>query len=128
MAYKIFPRIEETSTTTGTGNITVSGATTGNQAFSARYSVGDTFPGYIEAIDGSGNLTGEWETGLYTYSATNTITRTAVVYSSNADALVSFSSGSKRVFVDIDAADYSNVRNSPSLGQLIAASLLPVFL
>lgn len=62
---------------------------------------GDVFYYMIEAVDGSNIPTGEWETGLGTYSAANTITRTTVHNSSNGGAAVSFSAGTKRVSLSI---------------------------
>jgi hypothetical protein len=53
----------------------------------------------VEAIDGAGIPTGDWETGIATYSAANTLTRTTVIDSSNATALVNFAAGSKRVML-----------------------------
>lgn len=106
---RLFDRIKETSTTTGTGNFTLAGAVAGFWAFSARFAVGDTqIPYCIEAIDGSGVPTGEREVGLGTYVSANTLQRDQVFASSNADALVSFSAGSKNVFVSY-AADVAYV-------------------
>jgi hypothetical protein len=90
-------RVMETSTSTGTGDFTLAGAITGFRAFSAVCATSDTFYYYIEAIDASGIPTGDWETGYGTYSAANTLTRTTVHKSSNANAAVSFSAGTKRV-------------------------------
>ena len=42
MAFKLFDRVQETSTTTGTGDFTLSGAVTGFRTFASRYSTGDT--------------------------------------------------------------------------------------
>lgn len=93
-------RVLETTTTTGTGALTLAGAVTGFRAFSAvMTSPSDTCYYGIEAVDGSGVPTGEWETGLGTYSAANTLTRTTVLESSNSGAAVSFSAGTKRVFI-----------------------------
>lgn len=93
-------RVLETSTTTGTGDFTLAGAVTGFRAFSAvMTSPSDTCYYGIEAVDGSGVPTGEWETGLGTYSAANTLTRTTVLESSNGGAAVNFSAGTKRVFI-----------------------------
>lgn len=89
----------ETTTTTGTGALTLAGAVTGFRAFSAAMSVADTCRYGIEAVDGSGNPTGDWETGFGTYSGANTLTRTTVARSSNSDAAVSFAAGTKRVFM-----------------------------
>lgn len=97
MAHIWEDRVLETSTTTGTGNFTLAGAITGYRAFSAVCSTSDTVYYSIVAVDGSGIPTGEWETGLGTYSASNTLTRTTVLESSNAGAAVNFSAGTKRV-------------------------------
>lgn len=99
MALIVVDRVVETTTTTGTGALTLAGAVTGYHAFSAKMSVGDTCYYCIEAIDSSGTPTGDWETGLGTYSATNTLTRTTVSDSSNSGAAVSFATGTKRVFI-----------------------------
>lgn len=115
MAYVIEDRVMETSTTTGTGALTLAGAVTGYKAFSSVCTVGDTFYYSIEAIDGSGVATGEWETGIGTYSGTNTLTRTTVHNSSNSDAAVTLSAGTKRVMLSATAA----LLNRPYRGALV---------
>ena len=86
-------RIKETTTTTGTGAVTLAGAATGFQAFSV---IGNANTVYY-AIAGQG--TSQWEVGLGTYnSAGNTLSRDTVLESSNAGALVNFSAGTKDVF------------------------------
>lgn len=102
-------KIAETTTTTGTGNITLAGAITGYRAFSAVCATNDTFHYSITAVDANGVPTGDWEVGLGTYSASNTLTRTTVRASSNAGSAVSFSSGTKRVVLTPNAVwyDYS---------------------
>jgi hypothetical protein len=92
-------RVQETATTTGTGAFTLAGAVAGFVTFASVCSVSDTFYYAIEGVDGSGVPTGEFETGLGTYSGTNTLTRTTVLSSSNAGSLVSFSAGTKRVML-----------------------------
>ena len=99
MAFAIHDRVMETSTTTGTGNVTVAGAVAGFQTFGSRYATNDTFPYFIEGVDAGGAPTGEWETGIGTYNGSNVVARTTVIYSSNSDAAVNFSSGTKRVAV-----------------------------
>lgn len=92
---RLFDRVKETTTSTGTGDITLAGAVTRYKAFSAVFSVGDQqIPYCIEAQSGS-----EWEVGLGTYSASNTLTRDKVYASSNGDAAVNFSAGTKDVFL-----------------------------
>ena len=85
-------RVLETSTTTGTGALTLAGAVTGYRTFASVCSVSDTVYYVITNLG-----TGEWETGLGTYSGANTLTRTLVHASSNAGAAVNFSAGTKRV-------------------------------
>ncbi len=95
-----FDRVKDTTTTTGTGNVTVSGsAPTGYRTLSAVYAVGDVVPYVIAAQSGT-----EWEAGLGEYSSSNTLARTTVTASSNSGALVNFSAGTKDVFVDFHAA------------------------
>ncbi len=92
-------RVKETSTTTGTGDFTLAGAVDRFRAFSAACSVGDVFH---YAIEGAGN-SGEWEVGFGTYSASNTLTRTLVLDSSNSGAAVNFSAGTKTVAISLVA-------------------------
>lgn len=110
MAFKLFDRVQETSTSTGTGDFTLAGAVTGFSTFSSRYSTGDTLYYGIHAVNSSGVPTGEWEIGLGTYSGANTLTRTTVLSSSNSDAAVTFGAGTKRVFVTMTALQGASVR------------------
>jgi hypothetical protein len=104
---QIADRVKETSTTTGTGPFTLAGAATGYRAFSSICSVSDTFYYVIEGVNVDGTLTGEWEVGFGTYSGANQLTRTSVLASSNANAAVSFSAGSKQVWIDVAATQVS---------------------
>lgn len=90
-------RVKDTTTTTGTGTITLSGtAPTGYQNFSA---IGNGNTTYYTISGGN-----EWEVGIGTYSSTGpTLSRDTVLESSNAGALVPFSAGSKDVFVTYPA-------------------------
>lgn len=94
MAFVKKDRVHETSTTTGTGAFTLLGAVSSYQAFSAVMSVNDTCY-YGIANQGAS----EWETGLGTYSAASTLTRTTPIESSNSGSAVSFSAGTKDVFI-----------------------------
>lgn len=91
-------RVRETTSTTGTGNITLSGAVTGFQAFSAVATVnGQEF---FYCIQGP---TTEWEVGSGYLSGSTTLVRRLVYSSSNSNALVSFSAGVKDVFMTFPA-------------------------
>lgn len=92
-------RVYETTTSTGTGDIALAGAVAGFRRFGDVMSIGDVCAYAIEAVDSHGLPTGAWETGLGTYSAANTLTRTTVSRSSNSNAAVSFAAGDKRVAI-----------------------------
>lgn len=97
--------VAETSTTTGTGAFTVAGALAGHFTFAAEIATGNTFTYAIKAVDGSGNFTGEHETGIGTMTSGTTFSRDAVTSSSNSDALVSFAAGTKYVFATMNSRD-----------------------
>ena len=90
--------IKETTTTTGTGTITLAGASTGYATFASQFSVGDTVSYAILSAT-------EREVGTGTLASATTITRDEVLYSTNANALVNFSAGSKDVICSV-AADH----------------------
>jgi hypothetical protein len=93
MALVLKDRVKETSTTSGTGTLTLGGAVDGFQSFSV---IGDANTTYYAVFDSSTN---DWEVGLGTYSsAGGTLTRDQVLESSNSGNLVDFSSASKIVF------------------------------
>jgi len=98
MALILKDRVQETTTTTGTGTLTLGGAVTGYQAFTA---IGNANTTYY-AIYASGGS--EWEVGIGTYTASGTtLSRDTVLASSNSGSLVSFSAGTKNVWCDYPA-------------------------
>lgn len=98
MALVLADRVRETTTTAGTGTITLAGAVTGFQSFSV---VGNGNTTYY-TIAGQG--TSEWEVGVGTYTSSGTtLARTTVLASSNSGSLVNFSAGTKDVFVTYPA-------------------------
>jgi hypothetical protein len=100
MAFVTADRVYDTSTSTGTGAIAVSGtAPTGYRTFSAVLSVNDTFYYSIQH-----QTLNEWEVGLGTYSSANTFARTTIYSSSNAGSAVTFSAGTKDVFITMAAS------------------------
>jgi hypothetical protein len=98
MPLNVADRVRETTTTTGTGTITLSGTSpTGYQTFSA---VGNGNTTYYTINAGA-----QWEVGIGTYlGAGPTLSRDTVLASSNAGALVNFSAGTKDVFCDYPAS------------------------
>lgn len=96
--------IHETSTTTGTGNLTVV-AVNGKVRFSdSTYGFGtggsDAFWYFI-----SNQAAAEWEIGTGSMSDANTLVRDTILFSSNSNNAVDFSAGTKDVTNDIPAAN-----------------------
>lgn len=91
-------RVNETSTTTGTGTFTLAGAVTGFQTFSA---IGNGNTTYYAIVLQGGS---QWEVGIGTYTSSGTtLSRTTVLSSSNSGSLVNFSAGTKNVFCNYPA-------------------------
>lgn len=95
MALVIADRVKETSTTTGTGTLTLGGAVTGYQTFGTAIGSGNTCY-YAITLDSA------WEVGLGTVG-TGTLSRDTVLASSNSGSLVNFAAGTKEVFVTYPA-------------------------
>ena len=94
MALVLKDRVKESTTTTGTGTLTLLGAETGYQAFSA---IGNGNTCYY-AISSGGQA--EWEVGIGTYTASGTtLSRDTILSSSAAGATVDFPAGVKDVYV-----------------------------
>jgi hypothetical protein len=76
----------------------------GHRAFSSVCSNGDMFYYAIQAVDATGNATGEWEIGYGSYTSLgNMIARDTVLASSNSNNAVMFSGGTKHVWIDVPA-------------------------
>ena len=100
MALVINDRVKETSTTTCTGAMAVAGVVSGFETFQA--GIGNSNETYY-AIFNTG--TTEWEVGLGTLDGSSAnLTRTTPISSSNSDAAVSFTSGTKDVFCTMPAS------------------------
>lgn len=101
MALVLADRVKETSTTTGTGTFSLSGASNGFESFVTGVGNGNTT--YYAIVNSSLN---EWEVGLGTVTdaTPDTLARTTVLASSNADAAVNFGSGTKDVFCTYPAS------------------------
>ena len=94
MALVLADRVQETTTTTGTGTVTLGGASSGYQSFAV---IGNGNTTYYAIVD---STSGAWEVGIGTYTSSGTtLSRDTVLASSNSGSLVSFGSGSKNVFV-----------------------------
>jgi hypothetical protein len=119
MALVLKDRVKETTVTTGTGTITLAGAVSGFQSFSA---IGNANVTYY-AIVGQSPST-EWEVGIGTYTSSGTtLSRDTVLESSNSGSLVNFAAGTKDVFVTYPA-EYAVVasNNFGTSGQVLTSN------
>ena len=125
MALVVKDRVRETTSTAGTGTVTLAGAVLGFQAFSV---IGDGNVTYYAIVDPTA---GDWEVGIGTYtSAGTTLSRDTVLESSNGGALVSFTGNIKDVFVTypaekavyFDTADAVNIDNLKLDGNTISST------
>jgi hypothetical protein len=92
MALVLADRVLETTTTAGSGTITLAGAEPGYQSFSAVGNGNQTY--YTITADTA------WEVGIGTYTASGTtLSRDTVLSSSASGAKVTFPAGVKKVFV-----------------------------
>ena len=100
MALVINDRVKETTTTTGTGTISLAGAVTGFETFAAGIGNSNTVYYCI-----SHQTAAEFEVGLGTLDGDSSdLARTTVISSSNSDSAVDFSAGTKDVFCTIPAS------------------------
>jgi len=114
MAFVIKDRVKESSTSTGTGSITLDGAVQGFQSFAA---IGDGNSTYYTITGAS-----EWEVGIGTYTSSGTtLSRDVVLSSSNSNNAVNFSAGGKDVFVTYPADPALNAIDSVPIVKLLLA-------
>lgn len=101
---RLADRVKDSTTSTGTGAVTLAGAAPARfRTFGAALADGDSCYYVIEHQSGP-----DWEVGIGTYAAAGpTLTRTSVLSSSNAGALVNLSAGTKDVYIDLPAAAVS---------------------
>jgi hypothetical protein len=121
MALVVKDRVQETSTTTGTGTFTLAGAVSGFQSFSA---IGNGNTTYYAIVLGS-----EWEVGLGTYTSSGTLlSRDTILESSNGGTAVNFSAGTKNVFVTYPAEEavYQDATGTAYAPQFAASNGLNV--
>jgi len=121
MALVVKDRVQETSTTTGTGTFTLAGAVSGFQSFSA---IGNANTTYYAIVGGT-----EWEVGLGTYTSSGTtLSRDTILESSNGGTAVNFSAGTKNVFVTYPAEEavYQDATGTAYAPQFAASNGLNV--
>ena len=94
MALVVADRVKETSTTAGTGTLTLAGASIGFRSFA---DIGNGNTTYYSIVD---STAGTWEVGIGTYTSSGTtLSRDTVLSnSSGTTAKISFAANSKDVF------------------------------
>ena len=108
MALAFADRVQETTTTSGTGTVTLAGAVSGYQSFSA---IGNGNTTYYTIVDGTA-----WEVGIGTYtSAGTTLSRDTVLSSSTGGSKISLSGGTSTVFCTYPAERSVNYDASSNL-------------
>jgi len=115
MALVVADRVKETSTTAGTGTLTLAGAPSGFQSFAV---IGNGNTTFYTIVDSN---VGTWEVGVGTYTATGTtLSRdTVLANSSGTTSPINFAANSKDVFVTYPAG-----RMATNLGGGIGALMV----
>ena len=116
MALVFKDRVKETTTTTGSGTVTLAGASDGFQSFSV---IGDANTTYYTLVSGT-----DWEVGIGTYTASGTtLSRDTVLESSNAGSKITLA-GTSDVFCTYPAekAVVQDETNTAYVPQLAASN------
>ena len=123
MAFILHDRVKESTTTTGTGTLDLDGAIGGFKTFVA--GIGTTNRTYYAIV---GRTTTEFEIGLGTVTdaSPDTLSRDKVISSSNSDAKVSFSAGTKDVFCTLPASKEGLPFPSVDFGSSSAPQIITV--
>ena len=119
MPQRMHDRVKETSTTTGTGDFTLAGAVSQFVAFSSRFTSGTSAAADPIYYCIQGQTGTEWEVGKGYLSGATTLVRLQIFASSNSDAAVNFSAGTKDVFCTIPAERMEEIFTK---GQSVATS------
>jgi hypothetical protein len=109
---KLANRVKETTRTVGTGALDLDGAVSGFRSFVDGIGTGNACYYRIAGVD-------EWEVGIgnVTSGSPDTLSRDTILSSSNSNAVVSLSDGTKDVLVTLPAAGIPTL-----LGQITASS------
>jgi hypothetical protein len=112
MALILKDRVKESSSSSGTGNITLGGAIPGYQTFNAAIATGSTV--YYTIHNLTAGFDTEWEVGLGTFTSPATLARTTVLSSSNSGSAVNFTAGASglEVFITQPAEEAVYLNNA----------------
>jgi hypothetical protein len=119
VSFVIADRVRETTSTTGTGALSLLGAWPQFQAFVTGVGSGNNCE--YTLLDGNGT---DWEVGLGTSTSgtPNTLSRDKVLASSNGNALLNLSSNVHTVFLTRSAASYRATLGAPVVPPPVVAS------
>lgn len=120
MAFRFDDRVAAVSASIGVGDFALGAAAAGARDFTL-LAVGDQFGYTIENQDVSA-----WETGIGTYSAANTLTRTRVLASSNAGAKVNFAAGDKTVRLTLTSEQLGTVTKPLTFPVVTYSTMVPI--
>jgi hypothetical protein len=117
MALILKDRVKETSSSSGTGNITLGGAFPGYQTFNAAIASGSTVYYTIHNLTAGSDT--EWEVGLGTFTSPATLARTTVISSSTGSA-INFTAGASglEVFITQPAEEAVYLNNATGLVEI----------
>lgn len=101
-------RVEEGTSTTGNGPLTLSGASTGSLTFNSSVPSGST----VEFCTDSGAA--DWEVARGVFTAPATLSRDTVLSSSNGGNLVNFAAGTKICYLTVSAASLAALNSTRS--------------
>lgn len=101
-------RVEEGTSTTGTGALTLSGASTGSRTFNSAVPTGST----VEACVDDGIA--DWEVFRGVFTSPDQLSRATVLSSSNGGNLVNFAAGTKICYLTVSAASLAALNSTRS--------------
>jgi hypothetical protein len=107
----IADRVQETTTTTGTGALTLAGAKVGYQSFATAFGSSSLVVGYA-MTDGT-----DWEVGVGIFDGTTGLTRSRVRASSNSGNAVDWGAGTKDIWCDASAELIDNANFGSALSR-----------
>lgn len=122
MTSKIANLVQQTSTGTGSGNLTLIAPTQGYKTFASAFGTGATTNTFYYFISNPDAV--EWEIGTGHMSDATTLVRDTVLESSNANNLVTFTAGTKNIVNDLPASfqsklEYLNIASNASWNSIV---------
>lgn len=115
MAFKLPESVQETTTTTGTGTLTLDGAVPNRFAFSSQLVNNDTV---FYVVDNGTDL--EVGVGTFTNTSGDQLSRDTVLYSTNGNAKVSWAAGTRNVFAGLPGAVIASLLDPGAANGLLA--------